>query len=73
MPYLESMTNETETENRAAKTFWLRSESLADSTVAEVVDEFGGRIVTQRNANWQIELSVDAANQINERYGWDLR
>jgi hypothetical protein len=54
------------------KTYWMRSESLADSTVKEVVTEFGGQILFHRNANWKIELPEQAADEINRRYDWQL-
>jgi hypothetical protein len=54
--------------------YWFRSESLADSTVTEVVCEmFGGKILQQRNANWQVELTPEAAKFINDRYHWRLQ
>jgi hypothetical protein len=54
--------------------YWMRSESLFDSTVREVVCEmFGGKILQHRNANWQVELTPEAAKYINDQYHWGLQ
>lgn len=56
-----------------SKNYWLKSESLFDSTVLEVVCEmFGGKILFHRNSNWKVELTVEAAQFINDRYHWGL-
>jgi len=59
-------------EAAAIKKYSLHTESLADSTVEEVVAEFNGQIVFHRNGNWFIKLSVASAIEINARYNWEL-
>jgi len=54
------------------KKYWLRSYSLADATVAEVVAEFNGVMVWHNNAQWLLELAVADAVEINARYNWQL-
>ena len=52
--------------------YHLRSYSLADATVAEVVAEFNGEIVWHRNAEWLLILADADAVEINARYNWQL-
>jgi len=52
--------------------YHLRSYSLADATVAEVVAEFNGEIVWHRNAEWLLILADADAIEINARYNWQL-
>ena len=55
------------------KVYWLKAESLSDFAVAEVVGEYGGRVLFARNSNWKIELPAAAAAEINSRYNWSLQ
>jgi hypothetical protein len=57
------------------KKYWMRSESLFDSAVREVVCEwFGGKILQRPSAStWQVELTPEAAKFINDQYHWGLQ
>jgi hypothetical protein len=54
------------------KTFWMNAETLADATVAEVVAEHGGRVLQVRGTQTKVELTQQAADEINRRYNWTL-
>jgi len=63
-----------ERESNQPRSYWAKLESIADSTVIEVVCEmFGGKILFHRNSQWQVELTVEAAKFINDRYHWGLQ
>jgi hypothetical protein len=55
------------------KTYWLSSETLADSTVREVVAEHNGEVIEATGyGQWKLALSSEAAEFVVKHYNWRL-